>query len=150
MTVTFRSWDQRILAVLPPALAAEFPAQLSHRSAISTSLFSWMRSSFNYGMGSKQFADALRMQHILRYDMMELQYLNHLSSFALNGWLGQKFAAFPPLSMILVLLVHIFTPRMRHSVVTFMTILLMNTELRSTSILPCLPLIFVQSIIVIR
>ena len=94
-TVTFRSWDRRILAVLPPALAAEFPAQLSHRSAISTSLFSWMRSSFNYGMGSKQFADALRMQHILRYDMMELQYLNHLSSFALNGWLGQKFAAFP-------------------------------------------------------
>jgi len=46
-------------------------------------------------MGSKQFANALRMQHILRYDMMELQYLNHLSSFALNGWLGQKFAAFP-------------------------------------------------------
>jgi hypothetical protein len=91
-TVTFGSWDQRILAVLPPALSAEFPARLSHQSAISTTLFSWtrMRSSFNYGMGSKQFADALRMQHVLRYDMMELQYLNHIASFALDRWLGQK------------------------------------------------------------
>ena len=84
-TVTFRSWDQRILAVFPPALSAEFPALLSHRSAISTNLFTWMRSSFNYGMGSKQFADALRMQHVLRYDIMELQYLNHIVSFALDG-----------------------------------------------------------------
>ena len=109
-TVTFRSWDQRILAVLPPALAAEFPAQLSHRSGISTSLFSWMRSSFNYGMGSKQFADALRMQHVLRYDLTELQYLNHISSFALGGWLGQKFAAFPPFDDLSSQGPHLYTP----------------------------------------
>lgn len=109
-TVTFRSWDRRILAVLPPALAAEFPAQLSHRSGISTSLFSWMRSSFNYGMGSKQFADALRMQHVLRYDLTELQYLNHISSFALEGWLGQKFAAFPPFNDLSSQGPHLYTP----------------------------------------
>ena len=29
-TVTFRSWDPCILSILPPALAAEFPAQMSH------------------------------------------------------------------------------------------------------------------------
>ena len=46
-------------------------------------------------MGSKQFSDALRMQHILRYDIMELQYLDHIAIFALDGWLGQKFPAFP-------------------------------------------------------
>lgn len=109
-TVTFRSWDRRILAVLPPALAAEFPAQLSHRSGISTSLFSWMRSSFNYGMGSKQFADALRMQHVLRYDLTELQYLNHISSFALDEWLGQKFAAFPSFDDLSPQGPHLYTP----------------------------------------
>lgn len=31
-TVTFRSWDPRLLAVLPMAVAAEFPARLTHRS----------------------------------------------------------------------------------------------------------------------
>ena len=46
-------------------------------------------------MDSKQFANALCMQHVLRYDLTELQYLKHISSFALDGWLGQKFAAFP-------------------------------------------------------
>ena len=109
-TITFRSWDRRILAALPPALSAEFPARLSHRSAISTTLFSWMRTSFNYGMGSKQFADALRMQHVLRYDMMELQYLDHIASFALDGWLGQKFLAFPRFDDLSPLGPHLYTP----------------------------------------
>ena len=110
ISVTFQSWDQRILAILPPALSAEFPARLSHRSAISTTLFSWMRSSFNYGMGSKQFADALRMQHVLRYDMMELQYLDNIASFALDGWLGQKFPAFPRFDDISPLGPRLYTP----------------------------------------
>jgi len=52
-TVTFRSWDSRILAVLPPALAAEFPAKLTHRSGVSKALFSWMRTCFLNGMGAK-------------------------------------------------------------------------------------------------
>ena len=52
-TVTFRSWDSRILAVLPPPLAAEFPARLTHRSGMSAALFSWMRSCFQCGMGPK-------------------------------------------------------------------------------------------------
>ena len=38
-TVTFHSWDSRILAVLPRALAAEFPAKLTHRSGVSNTLF---------------------------------------------------------------------------------------------------------------
>jgi hypothetical protein len=35
-SVTFNSWDPRILAMLPTNLAAEFPADLSHRGVIST------------------------------------------------------------------------------------------------------------------
>lgn len=56
-TVTFQSWDSRILAVLPPELAAEFPARLSYRSGMSTTLFSWIRSCFQNGMGAKPFSD---------------------------------------------------------------------------------------------
>ncbi|KAJ7106159.1 hypothetical protein C8R44DRAFT_745247 [Mycena epipterygia] len=41
-TVTFNSWDSRILAKLPPAMAAEFPARLSHHSTISHTTFGYM------------------------------------------------------------------------------------------------------------
>ncbi|KAH6903570.1 hypothetical protein BKA70DRAFT_1433610 [Coprinopsis sp. MPI-PUGE-AT-0042] len=34
-TVTWRSWDPKILSVLPPALAEEFPACMTYRRAIS-------------------------------------------------------------------------------------------------------------------
>ncbi|KAJ7254273.1 hypothetical protein C8J57DRAFT_1658439 [Mycena rebaudengoi] len=41
-TVTFRSWDSRILQKLPRALSNSFPAMLSYRSAISESVFMFM------------------------------------------------------------------------------------------------------------
>lgn len=64
-TVTFQSWDSRILAILPPDLTTEFLALLSHRSRILKPLFSFMRSCFQNSMGFKQFSDALRVQHLL-------------------------------------------------------------------------------------
>ncbi|KAF6742075.1 hypothetical protein DFP72DRAFT_831643 [Ephemerocybe angulata] len=70
--ITFRSWNSCILAALPRALAAEFPARLSHRGAMYISTVEWMRSSFQNGMGSKQFSDSLRTQHLLRYDKLHL------------------------------------------------------------------------------
>ena len=94
-TVTFRSWDSRILAVLPRALADEFPAHLSHRSGLSKTLFAWMRTCFQCGIGAKQFSDALRVQHLLKYDELYLQYLHELAFRSLNGWLGQKYETFP-------------------------------------------------------
>lgn len=95
-TVTFRSWDSRILGMLPSELAAEFPARLSHRSGISKVLFGWTRSCFQNGMGSKQFSDALRVQHLLKYDELHLQYLDMLARRRLDGWAGQKYEAFLP------------------------------------------------------
>ncbi|KAJ3553058.1 hypothetical protein NP233_g12733 [Leucocoprinus birnbaumii] len=73
-TVTFCSWDKRILAALPRALALEFPAEFSHRSGITTSGLSFMRSCFQSGMGAKQFSDAIRVQHLRGYDTTYLQY----------------------------------------------------------------------------
>ena len=110
LTVTFRSWDSRILAMLPPALAAEFPAHLSHRSGISTTLFAWMRTCFNYGMGSKQFSDGLRMQHLLQYDTLELQYLEHLATNSLDDWLQHKYHAFPQFNDTSPIGPHLYTP----------------------------------------
>jgi hypothetical protein len=95
-TITYRSWDSRILAVLPPHLAAEFPARLSHRSGISNTLFSWVRSCFAKGMGGKQVSDAIQEQHLLRYDYTRLQYFNVLCSRTLDGWVGKKYNDFPP------------------------------------------------------
>jgi len=109
-TVTFRSWDRRILNVIPPALASEFPAHLSHRSGISLSLFSWMRSCFNYGMGSKQFSDALRTQHVLRYSLLELQYLEYLASLPLDSFMGTKYNSFPRYDDVTMTGPHLYSP----------------------------------------
>ncbi|KAF9529747.1 hypothetical protein CPB83DRAFT_882672 [Crepidotus variabilis] len=94
-SVTWQSWDHRILAVLPSHLASEFPAQLSHRSGISKTLFHWMRACFQNGMGAKQFADSLRVQHLQRYDELHAQYLNYLSSrLGVDTWRGRKYKSF--------------------------------------------------------
>lgn len=93
--VVFRSWDRRIIARCRPELAAEFPARLSHRNAIENGLFELMRSCFQNGMGSKQFADILRVQHLLEYDNQHLQYLEHIYARQLDKWTGKKYDAFP-------------------------------------------------------
>ncbi|KAF9522304.1 hypothetical protein CPB83DRAFT_116942 [Crepidotus variabilis] len=94
-SVTWRSWDRRILAALPAQLASEFPAHLSHRSGMSKPLFAWMRSCFQNGMGAKQFSDALRVQHLLRYDELHLQYLDWIvSRVVMDSWMGTKYKSF--------------------------------------------------------
>lgn len=96
-TVTFLSTDRRILKMLSPALAAEFPAYLTHRSGISFALLEWMRSCFQNGMGGKQFSDCVRVQHLLHYDKLQLQYYHHLASrLALDTWAGKKHPPFLP------------------------------------------------------
>ena len=95
-TITYCSWDSQILAVLPPHLAAEFPARLSHRSGISNTLFSWVRSCFAKGMEAKQISDAIWEQHLLHYNYTRLQYFNVLCLRMLNRWAGKKYNDFPP------------------------------------------------------
>ncbi|EKM74042.1 hypothetical protein AGABI1DRAFT_16655, partial [Agaricus bisporus var. burnettii JB137-S8] len=97
-SVTFRSWDSRIIHRLPAHLAAEFPCRLTHRSALAESVLTWMRSCFQNGMGSKQFSDALRVQHVLAYDDLHLRYLEFLArrQFTLGDLLGRKYETFLP------------------------------------------------------
>ena len=75
-SITFNSWDHRIVAKLPKALAAEFPACLSHRNAIADSVMAVMRTCFQYGMGSKQFSNCLQVLHHQYFDTIHAQYLD--------------------------------------------------------------------------
>ncbi|KAJ7664273.1 hypothetical protein B0H17DRAFT_952109, partial [Mycena rosella] len=75
-TVSFNSWDAEIMQSFPPALQDEFPAYLSHRGAMSKSVFELMRTCFQYGLGSKQFSNSLQVLHRLHYDKMHAQYLD--------------------------------------------------------------------------
>ena len=81
---TFVSSSPYILSKLPRHLAREFPAILTHRRAISKELFNLMRSCFQSGMGSMQFADALRVQANRRHDETHLQYLQAILSRCLR------------------------------------------------------------------
>lgn len=82
--------------MLPSSLAAEFPARLTHRSGISNALFNWVRVLFQNGMGAKQIADSLLIQHLLHYDKLHLQYLDHLTVHRLDSWTGRKYKLFLP------------------------------------------------------
>ncbi|KAG6818631.1 hypothetical protein H0H93_003310 [Arthromyces matolae] len=72
----FRSWNPEILKRLPRVLAAEFPAQLTWRSALSNRAFGVVRSCIQRGMGTVGVAEMLRVQHLHHYDQLRLQYLH--------------------------------------------------------------------------
>jgi hypothetical protein len=96
-TITFRSWDSRILKRLPRALSAAFPAMLTYRSGISDNVFMFMRSCFQSGMGSKQFADVLRVRHLEHYDKLQVSYLTSLvKAKEMAGWRNKKYPSFLP------------------------------------------------------
>ncbi|KAJ7214564.1 hypothetical protein GGX14DRAFT_316827, partial [Mycena pura] len=94
-TVTLCSWDSRVIRNLPRALAACFPAMLTSRSGISESVFMFMRSCFQSGMGAKQFSDALRVRHLENYDKLHLQYLSKLArGKGIYEFRGKRFPRF--------------------------------------------------------
>ncbi|KAJ7754059.1 hypothetical protein B0H16DRAFT_1833181 [Mycena metata] len=81
-TVTFNSWDARIMKSLPIQLQDEFPAYLSHRGAMSKTVFELMRTFFQYGLGSKQFSNSLQVLHRLHFDRLHAQYLDGVIAWA--------------------------------------------------------------------
>lgn len=94
-SVTFSSWDPRIMAKLPKALQMEFPAHLTHRSGVSTQVFALIRTCIQRGFGSKALSDTLRVLHQRRFDLHHLQYLEFLKAgVALSQWRGQTFPPF--------------------------------------------------------
>lgn len=96
-SVSFRSWDDCILSVLPRSLSLEFPAVLSHRSGLAKETLGIVRSCFQNGMGPKQVSDALRVQHLKRHDTLHLQYLHSLvTRTTAANFLKQSFEPFLP------------------------------------------------------
>ena len=98
-TVTFMSWDSRILAALPKALAAEFPVVLTRRSALSSPILALQRSLFQKGLGAKQFASILTTLHMRRFDQIHLQYLHMIfEGQTQSPWKNQSFRPFSEFS----------------------------------------------------
>ncbi|KAJ3717330.1 hypothetical protein C8R42DRAFT_587212 [Lentinula raphanica] len=94
-TVTFQSWNERILAMLPKWLSSEFPAHLSHRSGLSRGVFMFMRTCFQHGFGAKQFANALRqilcnprILKVGRNVAIDLKYLEQATASPANSFVG--------------------------------------------------------------
>lgn len=95
-TLTLRSWNPAIISRLPAYIAEEFPAMLTHRSGISKAVFRMLRSAITSGMGPKKFSDALRLHHLLQYDILQIQYLEFLNTCTLDQWIGEKYLSFLP------------------------------------------------------
>jgi hypothetical protein len=70
---TFCSWDPHILNRIPKHIAADFPAILTHRRAISKTFFDYFRPCLSE-MGTLQVANAFRVATLKRYDELQLQY----------------------------------------------------------------------------
>ncbi|TEB19647.1 hypothetical protein FA13DRAFT_343031, partial [Coprinellus micaceus] len=96
-TVTFQSWDKRVLDMIGWPLAAMFSAKFTKRSGVSIPVFELMRMCFLNGMGAKQFSDTIRTLHLLNYDKLYLQYLS--SQASIPFWARSedfKVYTFPP------------------------------------------------------
>ena len=72
---TYMGSDESVVALLPPELAEEFPAYLSHRSGVSLQVMRLMCSTFASGMGPEPFMRMLYELHNRRHDGLELQYV---------------------------------------------------------------------------
>ena len=97
-TVTFMSWDTRILAALPKALAAEFPVVLT-RSALSSPILALQRSLFQKGLRAKQFSSILTTLHMCRFNQVHLQYLHMIfEGQTQSPWKNQSFQPFSEFS----------------------------------------------------
>jgi hypothetical protein len=73
---TINAHNRLVLDQLPLYLQAEFPALLTHRSAISKTLANWMRPLAQNSVSLKRLVKLLTEMHMLRYSRLELQYLN--------------------------------------------------------------------------
>lgn len=73
---TLNAHDEHILRQLSLHLQAEFPAILTHSSAISRHAADLMRSLLQNSVGPKLFVKVFRELHMLRHDRLEMQYLS--------------------------------------------------------------------------
>ncbi|KAH8553886.1 hypothetical protein BGW37DRAFT_548126 [Umbelopsis sp. PMI_123] len=73
---TLLAHEEHILCQLPLHLQAEFPAILTHSSAISRRAADLMKSLLQNSVGPKRFVKVLRELHMLRHDRLEMQYLS--------------------------------------------------------------------------
>lgn len=74
--ISLNAHDHRVMNQLPHYLAAEFPAYLAHRCAISKDLANLMQPCIRNNMTFDKFRQLLHELHTLRHGKLQLQYLN--------------------------------------------------------------------------
>lgn len=74
--ISLNAHDQRVMNQLPHYLAAEFPAYLAHRCAISKDLANLLQPCIRNNMTFDKFRQLLHELHTLRHGKLQLQYLN--------------------------------------------------------------------------
>ena len=98
-TVTLMSWDPRILAALPKALAAEFLVVLTKQSALSSPILALQHSLFQKGLGAMQFSNILTALHMCHFDQIHLQYLHMIfEGQSQSHWKNDSFQPFSKFS----------------------------------------------------
>ena len=68
-------YDPVVLSQLDPALAAEFPAFLTHRSGIDKTLMALIRAGLGHRLSSSAWSKVLREIHVREHDLREIKYL---------------------------------------------------------------------------
>lgn len=79
---TYQSWSPKILGIIPPPLACEFPFHLTSRNGLTDTLVGLLRSAFQRGIGPVPFAEMLRVLHVRRYEKLYTEYLETVQTRA--------------------------------------------------------------------
>lgn len=75
---TIYLYDKLILAMLPYRIQHSFPFILTWRSGVTKKLLMNLIASFQRGIGSNQYSDMIREQHLEEYQSRECAYLQHI------------------------------------------------------------------------
>ncbi|KAJ7482498.1 hypothetical protein FB451DRAFT_1441836 [Mycena latifolia] len=71
----FHGWSQRLLSSLPPYLQLAFPAVLSRKGGLSRRVLTLLRGANQHKMGPTGVRSLLFEMHTLRFNTLQLQYL---------------------------------------------------------------------------
>jgi hypothetical protein len=71
----FAGWNTELLASLPPYLRLAFPAILSHKGGLSRNVMTQLRVGNQHKMGPRGVRSLLIEMHTMRFNTLQLQYL---------------------------------------------------------------------------
>ena len=86
----FAGWNKKLLDSLPPYLRLAFPALLSRKGGLSHNVITQLRVSNQHKMGPRGVRSLLWEMHTLRFNRIQLQYLEAVFESVLGKELDDK------------------------------------------------------------